>query len=62
MAKLKYAPYAKQQDFTGESLVTICLGSQAMEIAKHFNELGKSADEIALENVLGEPDLSHVTE
>ncbi|WP_256821881.1 hypothetical protein [Rodentibacter trehalosifermentans] len=54
MAKLKNAPYLKQQDATGESLVTICLGSQAWRIAEHFNELGKSADEIALENALGE--------
>ncbi|OOF79106.1 DNA primase [Rodentibacter caecimuris] len=54
MAKLKNAPYAKQQDFTGEGLVTICLGLQAREIAKHFNELGKSAAEIDLENALGE--------
>ncbi|QIA77691.1 DUF927 domain-containing protein [Rodentibacter caecimuris] len=54
MAKLKNAPYLKQQDATGESPVTICLGSQAWRIAEHFNELGKSADEIALENALGE--------
>lgn len=54
MAKLKNAPYLKQQDSTGENPVTICIGSQAWEIAKHFNELGKSADEIALENALGE--------
>lgn len=54
MAKLKNAPYLKQQDPTGESPVTICLGSQAWDIAKHFNELGKSADEIALENALGD--------
>ncbi|WP_420354233.1 hypothetical protein [Rodentibacter pneumotropicus] len=54
MAKLKNAPYLKQQDSTGESTVTICIGPQAWDIAKHFNELGKSADEITLENALGE--------
>ncbi|EFA28952.1 conserved hypothetical protein, partial [Haemophilus influenzae HK1212] len=48
------APYAKQQDPTGQSLVTICIGTQAQTIAKHFNEMGKSAVEIELENTLGE--------
>lgn len=46
--------YAKQQDPTGQSLVTICIGTQAQTIAKHFNEIGKSAVEIELENTLGE--------
>lgn len=54
MAKLINAPYAKQQDPTGQSLVTICIGTQAQAIAKHFNEMGKSAVEIELENSLGE--------
>ena len=54
MAKLINAPYAKQQDPTGQSLVTICIGTQAQTIAKHFNEMGKSAVEIELENTLGE--------
>ena len=54
MAKLINAPYAKQQDPTGQSLVTICIGTQAQAIAKHFNEMGKSAVEIELENALGE--------
>lgn len=54
MAKLINAPYAKQQDSTGQSLVTICIGTQAQAIAKHFNEMGKSAVEIELENTLGE--------
>jgi len=48
MAKLINAPYAKQQDSTGQSLVTICIGTQAQTIAKHFNEMGKSAAEIEL--------------
>lgn len=54
MAKLINAPYAKQQDPTGQSLVTICIGTQAQTIAKHFNEMSKSAVEIELENALGE--------
>ena len=54
MAKLINAPYANQQDSTGQSLVTICIGTQAQTIAKHFNEMGKSAAEIELENALGE--------
>lgn len=54
MAKLINAPYTKQQDPTGQSLVTICIGTQAQTIAKHFNEMGKSAVEIELENSLGE--------
>lgn len=54
MAKLINAPYAKQQDPTGQSLVTICIGTQAQVIAKHFNEMDKSAVEIELENALGE--------
>ena len=54
MAKLINAPYAKQQDPTGQSLVTICIGTQAQTIANHFNEMGKSAGEIELENSLGE--------
>ena len=59
MAKLINAPYAKQQDATGQSLVTICLGTQAHAIAKHFNEMGKSAVEIELENTLGEQGKSY---
>lgn len=54
MAKLINAPYAKQQDPTDQSLVTICIGTQAQTIANHFNEMGKSAVEIELENSLGE--------
>lgn len=54
MAKLINAPYAKQQDPTGQSLVTICIGTQAQTIAKHFNEMGKNAVEIELENTLGD--------
>ena len=59
MVKLINAPYAKQQDTTGQSLVTICLGTQAHTIAKHFNEMGKSAVEIELENTLGEQGKSY---
>lgn len=54
MAKLKFAPYAKQQDFSGQTPVKICLGVQARAIAEQFNEMGKSADEIALEQGLGD--------
>ena len=52
MAKLINAPYMKKQDPTGQSLVTICLGVQAMDIAKHFNEMGISAEETALSQAL----------
>ncbi|WP_040976835.1 DUF927 domain-containing protein [Necropsobacter massiliensis] len=54
MARLINAPYVKLQDQTGETEITICLGVQAWEIAKHIDESGKSAVEIDLENALGE--------
>lgn len=57
MARLKYAPNMKAQDFTGQSLVTICLGVQAWDIAKQFEEMGRSADEIALDSVFHDGDL-----
>ena len=56
MDKLINAPYAKRQDPTGESLVTICLGIQALTIADFFNKLGQSADEIVLSQALGDGD------
>lgn len=56
MPKLKNAPNMKAQDFTGGSPVIICLGVQAWEIAKHIEESGKSADEIALNDVFHDND------
>lgn len=54
MARLKNAPNMKAQDNTGESLITICLGAQAWDIGKQFDEMGRSADEIALDSAFGD--------
>ena len=42
MAKLINAPYAKQQDPAGQSLVITCIDTLAQTITKHFNDVGKS--------------------
>ena len=48
------APNMKKQDQTGNTEVIICIGSQAWDFAKQYQEQGRSAAEVALSDSLND--------